>query len=47
MTSQSEREKAPEVMHGMTAAFQALSVTTAQRVVRMNAARYLASTNHG
>ncbi|WP_227439699.1 DUF2336 domain-containing protein [Methylobacterium sp. W2] len=39
MASTSEREPPPEVMRGMMEAFQALSVTTAQRVVRMNAAR--------
>ncbi|CAA2099238.1 hypothetical protein MBUL_00046 [Methylobacterium bullatum] len=39
MASQSQREPPPEVMRGMMDAFQALSVTTAQRVVRMNATR--------
>lgn len=39
MASKAEREAPPEVMQGMMEAFQALSVATAQRVVRATAAR--------
>lgn len=39
MASKSAREAPPDVLQGMKEAFQALSVTTAQRVVRMTAAR--------
>ncbi|GJE17594.1 DUF2336 domain-containing protein [Methylobacterium marchantiae] len=46
MATKSERETPPEVMRGMMEAFQALSVTTAQRVVRMNAARSRIDTQH-
>lgn len=46
MASKSERETPPEVMRGMTEAFQALSVITAQRVVRMNAARRKIDADH-
>ena len=46
MASKSEREPPPEVMRGMTEAFQALSVTTAQRVVRVNAARWKIDADH-
>ncbi|WP_019906999.1 DUF2336 domain-containing protein [Methylobacterium sp. 77] len=46
MASQSERETPPEVMRGMMEAFQALPVTTAQRVVRMNAARNRIDAHH-
>lgn len=46
LASKSERETPPEVLRGMTEAFQALSVATAQRVVRMNAARRQVEGDH-